>query len=99
MRISNFDIERLKTYMSFIVQIAWKSIIKIFNNDKIFIIPSRISNIKVSRGQVIFEFKHLMKKLKVRDHRRYKKYVKTKRIKAHPAFKVVKGEIEQWERT
>ena len=70
-----------------------------FNKDKIIIIPSRIRQIKVSRGQLLFEFKHLMKKLKVRDQLRYKKYLKTKRIKAHPMFKVVKGEIEQWERT
>ena len=40
-----------------------------------------------------------MKKLKVRDQLRYKKYIKTKRIKAHPIFKIVKGGIESWEKT
>ena len=54
-------------------------------------------NIKVTKGQLEYEFTHLMRKLKVRDIKLYKELGGTKTIHSHPIFKVVPGEIEDWE--
>ncbi|MEI6889029.1 MAG: pyrimidine dimer DNA glycosylase/endonuclease V [Bacteroidales bacterium] len=54
--------------------------------------------LEVSEGQIIFEFKHLLFKLKSREINLYEKLKETKTIMPHPMFKIVKGEIENWER-
>ncbi len=51
----------------------------------------------VSEGQIIFEFGHLLCKLKSREFDLYQKLKGTKTILPHPMFKIVKGEIEDWE--
>ena len=53
--------------------------------------------IKVTSGQVEYEIKHLLKKLKVRDRILYKELLTVKKFKTHPIFKVSKGDIEGWE--
>lgn len=55
--------------------------------------------IPVTKGQMEYEFKHLMGKLEIRDPERFILLQKTKAIKPHPIFKVVEGEIEDWEIT
>lgn len=52
----------------------------------------------VSRGQLAFEFGHLLSKLKTRDAKKYKELRKVKRISAHPLFRIVAGSKESWER-
>ena len=54
--------------------------------------------LEVSEGQIIFEFKHLLFNLKSREINLYEKIEETKTIMPHPMFKIVKGEIENWER-
>ena len=56
------------------------------------------SVIPVTRGQVAYEFGHLMKKLKERDHQRYKNFYGEKRIQVHPSFKIITGAKEAWEK-
>lgn len=51
----------------------------------------------VTRGQLEFETKHLLKKLKTRNPARYKIYKGNGRFKPHPMFRVIKGGIEEWE--
>lgn len=54
--------------------------------------------IAVTRGQVDYEWRHLMTKLSLRapvDHERLKR---VKRPRLHPAFRSVPGGIETWER-
>jgi len=53
--------------------------------------------ITVTDGQMEYETKHLKKKLKARDAKKLKEIEKEKTIKPHPMFKVVSGEIEDWE--
>ena len=53
--------------------------------------------IYVTCGQVEYEVKHLLKKLKVRDRIFYKELLTVKKIKTHPIFKVKRGAIENWE--
>ena len=53
--------------------------------------------LKVTRGQVKYEAEHLLKKLKIRDKIKYKDLIKVKRFSPHPLFKIVNGNIENWE--
>ena len=69
-----------------------------YNFDKSKIQNRRLnSNIPVTNGQVEYEFKHLLIKLKSRDPGLYRKIRDCKRIKLHPLFKKVRGSIEAWE--
>ncbi|MDQ7798991.1 MAG: pyrimidine dimer DNA glycosylase/endonuclease V [Candidatus Edwardsbacteria bacterium] len=54
--------------------------------------------IKVASGQVEYELRHLLKKLKKRDVRRYISLRSDKNIQTHILFKVIKGPVEGWER-
>jgi Pyrimidine dimer DNA glycosylase len=53
--------------------------------------------ITVTTGQVEYEFMHLLKKLKERSPELYVKFETVKKIKLHPSFKQVNGDIESWE--
>jgi hypothetical protein len=57
------------------------------------------SQIKVTGGQIHYEFEHLLNKLSVRDHGRFERLKAVKRIRPHPLFMRVGGDIEAWERT
>ena len=62
------------------------------------IINRRISTkISVTDGQIEYEFKHLLSKLKQRDPSLYTKLKNTRVIKLHPLFEMKKGGIEAWE--
>lgn len=69
-----------------------------FKKNKIIKISNKIKPIKVSCGQIDFEFRHLLAKLKKRDRKNYEALLKTKRIGLHPLFVRTKGKIEKWER-
>ncbi|HPP92218.1 MAG TPA: pyrimidine dimer DNA glycosylase/endonuclease V [Bacteroidales bacterium] len=58
--------------------------------------PQKIS---VKRGQIGFEIGHLLKKLKKRDRLKYDDIMEDVFYEAHPLFKLVKGEVEDWEKT
>jgi hypothetical protein len=53
----------------------------------------------VTDGQIRYEFKHLMSKLKIRDPERFKAFSKIQVPKVHPLFKKKEGGIENWEKT
>lgn len=67
-----------------------------FNKDKI---NSRqfYQKIKVSQGQVEYEFQHLLRKIKERDSEKYSLLLQVTEIEEHPLFKLVEGGIEGWE--
>jgi len=70
-----------------------------FNFNKRKIGPvARGPKLNVNRGQIRFEFGHLMKKLERRDPRRYAEIASVKTIRPHPAFRVVGGGVEGWEK-
>jgi hypothetical protein len=54
--------------------------------------------IKLTCGQLRYEFKLLCDKLKSRDPSRCREMISIKNIKHHPLFKPVAGSIEKWER-
>jgi hypothetical protein len=57
-----------------------------------------VARSRVTLGQLEHEMKHLRAKLRRRDRRAYQAIRKVKRPEAHPLFKVVRGEIETWEK-
>lgn len=55
------------------------------------------TKLTVTDGQLNYERTHLLGKLKIRDIQRYKKLIKEKNFESHPLFKVIQGNIEEWE--
>ena len=54
--------------------------------------------VAVTSGQLMYEFEHLMRKLKYRDFKRYMALSRVKSPEPNPFFSVVHGGIEPWER-
>lgn len=52
----------------------------------------------VTTGQLEYEREHLLKKLATRDMERYNNMILLSKFQPHPLFKVVKGDIEEWEK-
>jgi len=68
-----------------------------FNRSKI--VNKKINNrIPVTSGQVEYEFKHLLEKLRKRDPDLHKHLEMIDKIKVNPIFKKIRGTVEEWER-
>jgi pyrimidine dimer DNA glycosylase len=52
----------------------------------------------VTRGQLDWERRHLLSKLRRRDPSRAVTFAAVRRPRAHPLFRVVPGGVEDWER-
>jgi hypothetical protein len=57
-----------------------------------------VKPIPVTHGQLIFEWYHLLAKVKKRDREKYRELLAVKRPVPHPVFKIIDGGIEDWER-
>jgi len=55
-------------------------------------------NLIVTRGQLDFEWHHLMEKLMTRDPKRRSRLLKVRRPQSHPLFRVVRGSVAPWEK-
>ena len=58
----------------------------------------KAEKIPVTRGQVEYEFTHLLHKLMTRDPSAYLLMKNLKKIEPHPLFKIIPGKIEVWEK-
>ena len=67
-----------------------------FDSKKFRVSTSEIK-ITVTRGQMNYEIEHLQSKLKKRDLKKFKENNHRKNFKVHPIFKLISGEIEDWE--
>ena len=67
-----------------------------FSRDKILKRRLR-SRIAVTDGQVEYEFRHLLSKLRTRDPDLYRRLKDVRNIRLHPLFKRKKGGTETWE--
>ncbi len=67
-----------------------------FNRDKIGPL-SETNQLAVTSGQIGYETRHLLGKLKVRDPVKYEQLFRIRKPHPHPLFRVVEGEIETWE--
>jgi hypothetical protein len=56
------------------------------------------SRIPVTKGQVDYEFKHLLEKIRERDPDLYKHLEMIDKVKLNPLFKEICGTVEEWER-
>lgn len=67
--------------------------------DKTKIMPTRKSTpLTVTRGQMMYEWEHLLTKLKARNIELYRKWRNTEKPQAHPIFSIHPGDIEPWEK-
>jgi DUF4097 and DUF4098 domain-containing protein YvlB len=55
------------------------------------------SKLTVTTGQLNYEVKHLLAKLKTRDINKYEELRTKSTYDIHPLFKLVNGDIEKWE--
>lgn len=54
--------------------------------------------IDATRGQVEFEWQHLMEKLRVRERKLFARFSRTRHPEVHPLFRIVPGGVEHWEK-
>jgi hypothetical protein len=52
-----------------------------------------------TRGQLLYEWRHLKRKLAKRDPKRLRELETAKIPAPHPLFKIVPGGVRDWERT
>ncbi len=69
-----------------------------FDQTKILPIHGKIAKIKVTQEQMDYEFAHLCRKLEIRDPQKLIEVRKLKAVLAHPLFKVIDGDIADWEK-
>jgi len=50
-----------------------------------------------TRGQLLYEWRHLKEKLRTRDARRHAELEGTVEPDCHPLFRIVEGGVEDWE--
>ena len=67
-----------------------------FNKEKISFDFKPVT-IKVTNGQLEYEKIHLLKKLEIRDKKKFLELNNTAKVDAHPIFIIEIGEIEKWE--
>lgn len=67
-----------------------------FDASKILHASTRVK-IKVTEGQVAYEFAHLRAKLEARDRAAFDRLVQLEQPSVHPLFRVVGGGVEDWE--
>lgn len=53
--------------------------------------------IPCTRGQLLYEWKHLREKLRRRDSRSYEEIESLQAPEPHPLFHIVAGDVEDWE--
>jgi len=68
-----------------------------FDGSKIGDVRSR-QKIRETRGQLLYEWRHLKRKLKKRDPLRLREVAALKNPAPHPLFKIIPGEVREWEK-
>ena len=98
-RGTNDSIAYINQYLDSVYQEAQKRGYN-FDATKIALLKNKLKDIKVSNGQVNYEFNHLLRKLEARDFGQFSKIKETGRHEIRPnrIFKVVEGNIENWEK-
>jgi hypothetical protein len=69
-----------------------------FNASKIKIRPAFRCKIRETRGQLDYEWRHFLKKIRMRDPRRFREYRGLAGPRPHPLFKIMSGKVALWER-
>lgn len=53
--------------------------------------------LRATRGQLLYEWEHLRRKLRTRDPRRLRELAGVELPEPHPLFQIVPGKVEPWE--
>lgn len=69
-----------------------------FDASKIARSRSVSGKITVTRGQMLYEWKHLRAKLRSRSPKWFAQIKRFARLKQHPLFRIIAGNVEGWER-
>ncbi len=67
-----------------------------FDGTKFYDVDNTV-HLAVTRGQLAYEFGHLLGKLKERDAKSFERWHGTRVIVPHPLFTIAEGGIESWE--
>lgn len=54
--------------------------------------------IKETKGQLLHEWTHLRQKLQIRSPELYRQFAKMEEPKPHPLFRIIPGNVRDWER-
>jgi Pyrimidine dimer DNA glycosylase len=60
--------------------------------------PRFSGKLKETRGQLKYEWRHLKRKLKLRDPQRHRDSLAVKNPAPHPQFKIIPGDVRDWEK-
>ncbi len=60
--------------------------------------PRSRGKIPETRGQLLYEWEHLKRKLKKRDPKRLRGFASVKIPAPHPSFKIIPGAMRDWEK-
>jgi hypothetical protein len=83
---------------SFLAEIHAESLARGYSFDASKVGRTRMSGaLRETRGQLEFEWQHLLAKLRRRDPARYRTQRRLKGPKAHPLFRIVAGPVRSWE--
>ena len=92
---AKYPLDLINQYLS---EVYSEAVNRNFNFDKQKINWSfRKSKVPVNAGQVQYEIQHLLFKLEKRDYNKFKELKAESNFDHHPIFKLVDGEIEEWE--
>jgi len=69
-----------------------------FDRSKILSV-SAVEKIRETRGQLMYEWEHLLAKLAVRDTRLHGRLKEIEVPGPNPLFSIIEGEVREWERT
>ena len=61
--------------------------------------PHARGKIAEPRGQLLYEWRHLQRKLNARDPKRLRDLAAVKKPAPHPLFQLIPGEVRVWEKT
>ena len=84
---------------AFLAELASEADARGYNFDKSKISPARFpGKIRETRGQLLYEWEHLREKLRRRAPELYIKFRAEKEPEAHPLFRIIRGEVREWEK-
>ena len=89
----------LAAIASFLIGIAEEAQRRSYHFDSEKIFPPRFcGQIPETRGQLIFEWLHLKAKLRARAPLRFGQVQRIKSPRPHPLFRIVPGDVREWEK-
>jgi hypothetical protein len=84
---------------SYLAAIQEEAVRRGFNFDVSKIGARRIrGKMAETRGQLLYEWRHLKRKLKTRDVKKHRELLPVKIPAPHPLFRIVPGKVRDWER-